>query len=74
MYNTNISTYASKTEIQNTWNQRLKILKVKIDKSTILVRDFNTPLSIAHSMSKQKTTVRIQRLEAHSLSAWSNGH
>lgn len=61
MCNTNISTYASKTEIQNTWNQRLKILKVKIDKSTILVRDFNTPLSIAHRMSKQKTTVRIQK-------------
>lgn len=62
MYNdTNISIFASKTEIQNTWNQRLKILKEKRDKSTILVRDFNTPPSIAHRMNKQKTTVRIQK-------------
>lgn len=40
---------------------KTKMLKEKKDKYTILVRDSNTPLSIAYRMNKQKTTVRIQK-------------
>ena len=35
----------------------------KIDNSTIIVREFNIPLSIMHRTTKQKINKKIQRLE-----------
>ena len=34
-----------KTELESTWNKKLKELKGEIDKFTIIISDFNIPLS-----------------------------
>jgi hypothetical protein len=50
-----ISLYASNVNALNFIKHTLKYLKIYINPNTVIVGDFNTPLSPIHRSSKQKS-------------------